>query len=514
MKKTITLFLMLLCLSFASAQEKTINEITSFKIRNSGTLMDKTNNVDGYYFFYEVDKLKKGQKEYAIQILDNNLNDVATKSYVDNKNTFLVQSKFNNQALIFAMTNYKEKFYKLITFDRQANQVENIQIPVSKKEMRWLNAMKQTGNFNFLFPVDNKGFLFNYVRDNSKLGYGLKYVPTDGGTGWDYNSPEDSKLIHTLNPIEANEEVVVALEGTKKSLLSQTINYKVIVLDIKTGAFLFESKFDRKDNPRLVTNAFLTPEKNLVLLGEYFEAGDNIMKDKSLGLFSETLDLKGNIVSDSKISWVDKIDPMMPAEIDGKKKKKRGYIYFHDIVRTQKGTYYAIGERYRKTASAGGIAAMALSGGRSGNSVTQLTITNAAIFEFDEKFNLTDIKVFEKGKSRAPSITDFGSPQLNAHVLKSFGAFDYEFTQLDQKRDRFYATFIDYERLKGQKNKTAFKTVMYNAGSFSEDKIYLQEDKGRTQYRVMPGKLGNVMLLEYNKKDKTVQLHLEKLNVQ
>ncbi len=513
MKKTITLLLILALVGFANAQEKTINEISSFKPRNSGTLMDKNNDVDGYYFFYEVDKLKKGDREFAIRILDNNLNDLATKSYVDNKNTVLVQSKFNNQALIFAMTNYKEKFYKLITFDRQANQVENIKIPVSKKEMRWLNAMKQTGNFNFLFPVDNKGFLFNYIRDNNKLGYGLKYVPTDGGASWDYNSPDDSKSILTLNPIEANDEVVVALEGSKKSLLSQTINYKVIVIDIKTGKFLFEKNFDRKGDPRLITNAFLTPDKNLVMLGEYFAAGDNIMKDKSEGLFAETVDLTGNVISDSKISWVDKIDPIMPANIDGKK-KKRGYIYFHDIVRTQKGTYYAIGERYRKTASAGGIAAMALSGGRAGTSVTQLTITNAAVFEFDSKFELKDIKVFEKGKSRAPSLTDFGSPQLNAHALKTFGAFDYEFTQMDTKRDRFYAAFIDYERLKGAKDKFAFKAIMYNDGTFSEDKIYLEEDKGKIEYRVMPGKLGNVMLLEYNRKEKTVQLHLEKLNIQ
>lgn len=41
------------------AQQKSLSEITSFKIKNSGSFMDKNKDVDGYYFYYQVDKLKK-----------------------------------------------------------------------------------------------------------------------------------------------------------------------------------------------------------------------------------------------------------------------------------------------------------------------------------------------------------------------------------------------------------------------------------------------------------------------
>ena len=491
------------------AQQKTLDEITSFKIKNSGSLLDQNKDVDGYYFYYEVDKLKKGKREYAIKMLDNNLNEIATKSYIDDKNTILADSKFNNQALMFAMINKKEKNYKLVTFDRQGNQGREILIPVNNKEMKWLSFMLKAGNFNMLFPVDNKGFLFNFIRDNKKLGYGLKYVATDGGVSWEYNSPDDIKEIMMINPVQVNEEVVVALQSSKKSMLSQTVTFKVLVIDINTGKLLFEKEFNREKNPRFITNAFLTNKKEVVLLGEYFKNGDNILKDESLGIFAQVNSLKGEILSDSKVSWKDKIDKMMPKNKDGKD-NKRGYIYFHDIIRTQNGSFYCIGEKYRKTASAFGIAAKAL-GGR--GSVTQLTITDAVVFKFDETFNLNEIKVFDKGKSRAPSITDFGSPQLNAHALKAYGAFDYGFTQIDTDRDRFYASFIDYERLKGEKNKLAFKTIMYNEGELVEDKIYLQESKGKVSFRVLPAKLGYVMILEYNKKEKTLDIHLEKLNL-
>ncbi|MDO1499616.1 hypothetical protein Q2T40_05610 [Winogradskyella maritima] len=173
--------------------KKTLNDITTFKIKNSGSFLDSNNDVDGYYFYYEVDKLKKGKREYAIKMLDNNLNELATKSYVDDKNTYLAQSNFNNDALMFAMVNLKERQYKLVQFDKQGNQSDEQIIPVSKKEIRWLSAMMQSGNFNLLYPVDNKGFLFNYVRDNKKLGYGLKYISTDGGKSWDFNSPVRQK---------------------------------------------------------------------------------------------------------------------------------------------------------------------------------------------------------------------------------------------------------------------------------------------------------------------------------
>ncbi|MBJ6366580.1 DUF6770 family protein [Snuella sedimenti] len=511
MRKFLTLVSFCLLCFILNAQQKTFTDITTLKMQHVGPMMDKNNDVDGYYLYYQLDKLKKGMREYAIHMLDNNLNDIALKSYVDSKNTVLADSKFNNHALMFAMINLKEEQYKLVTFDRKGGQGEDVIIPVNKKEMRWLSYAIKAGNFNLLYPVDNKGFLFNYVRDNKKIGYGLKYVATDGGTSWDYNSPDDIKEIMSVNPIEVNDEVVVALESSKKSALSQTVNFKVIVLDINTGKLLFEKRFDRENNPRLITNAFLTEDKELVLLGEYFEKDDNVAKEKSLGVFAQINSLEGKVISDNKVSWEEKIDKMMPVESDGKN-PKRGYVYFHDIVRTQKGTYYCIGERYRKTVSLAGVMGVAVNP-RGGSSMTQLTITDAVVFEFDNKFNLLNIEVFEKGKSRAPSLIDVGSPQLNAHALKAYGAFDYQFTQLDTDRDRFYASFIDYERLKGEENKYAFKSIMYNDGKLSEDKIYLNKSKGKIRFRVMPAKLGHVMLLEYNKKEKTLDIHLEKLNI-
>lgn len=495
------------------SQSSKINDVNNFVLRNSGSILDKNNDVDGYYFYYIVDKLKKGDREFAIQILDKNLNEVAKKSYVDNKNTFLMKSSFNNQAMMFAMANYKEKEISLLTFDKQANQKETVKIPLENKEIRYLQMMQQSGDFNVLFPVDGKGFLFNKFEDNKKIGYSLKYYPTDGGKAWSFNSPEDSKEILSINPIEVNDKVVVAIEGAKPSLMSRKMTYRVKVLDINNGKLLFEREFSRKSKPRLVNNAFIDSENNVVLMGEYFKDGDNIITDKSLGIFTEVIDYSGKTLKENFTSW--KEDVAKLTKVDKSFIDDKGYVYFHKIVKTNSNEYYAIGEFYKRTASAGGIAFAALGalGGQvGGTAVTQITITNSVVFKFDSNFKLTEIKEFEKGKSRAPSLSDFGSPQLNAHALKAYGAFDYEYTQFDKANDRFYACFIDYERLKGEKNKNAFKTIIYDEGSLTEDKIYLESDN--KDYRVLPAKVGSVLLLEYNKKLKEISLHLEKLNIQ
>jgi len=507
--------LMALCfvigaMTLANAQSKTINDLTTFKIKNSGAMMDADMNVDGYYYFYQVDKLKKGQREYAIKLLDNNLNDIATKSYVDEKYITLADSKFNNQALFMAFENEPKGYYRIALYDKSGTELQKIKVDASIKEIQKQRYFETQGFAKLVSAVDNKGFLFNQVKLNKKVGYSLMYVPTDGGNSWEYNSPVDSKEMIFLTPLRANESVVVALQSSKKSLLSGTMNNKIVVLDINTGKLLFEKSYNRDEDPKMVTNAFLN-DKNLVLLGEYFKKGENIYKDKSSGLFSETLDFQGNVVSSSEVDWEGQLGKMIDAKTDDDKKKKgRNYVYFHDVVRTQKGTYLAIGERFKRTASAGGIAMMALT--RGGGSATQLTITDALFLEFDANFNLEKVNVFEKGKSRVPELTMFSSPQLSAHLVNMMGGFDYNFTQRDTKRDRFYATFLDYERIKGSKNKTAFKSIMYQDGQFSQDKIYLENDAKKIDYRIMPGKLGHVVLMEYNKKKKTLQVHLEKMN--
>lgn len=491
------------------SQLSQIDGVNTFLLRNSGAILDKNKDVDGYYFYYVIDKLKKGDNEFAIQILDKNLNEVAKKTYVDNKNTFLMKSSFNNQALMFAMANYKEKKIDLLLFDKQANQNKTISIPLNQKEVEYFGHInnRNGGDYNFLFPVEDKGFIFSKVQDNKKIGYSLKYIPTDGGKAWEYNSPADSKEILLINPIEINNKFIVAVESAIPSAISRKVTLRTKIIDASTGKLIFELENNKNDKPRLISNAFVGTNDNIILMGEYFKEGDNIFDDKSLGLFAQVMDMSGKIVKESYTTWagdVSKIAKTSKSFIEDK-----GYVFFHNIVKTNSGDFYAIGEYYKKSVSAGGTALKVVSGG--GGSATKISISDAVVFKFDSDFKLISIKDFKKTVSSVPSISDFASPQLNAHALKSFGYFDYEYTQIDNLNDRFYTCFVDYEKIKGSKSKRAFKAIIYDEGEFSEDKIYLTEND--KEFKLMPAKVGNVMLLEYDKKAKSIHIHLEKINI-
>lgn len=505
MKKRISTALGLFACLLSFGQQTTLSDVgENFSKTQSGTMYDSNHDVDGYFFFYMADKLKKGQREYAIKVLDNGLNEIANKSYVDSKNTGLLSGKFNNDALMFLLFNRKDEKYKLVSFNKKAEQQTPVEVDLSKRELKYLEMVIQQGLAeNILYPVDNKGFLFSRPLDNKKLGYAIKYLPTDGGKAWEYKSPEKSDSLIMGSVMSANEKFVAVQELTKKGLLSKKLNVKVKILDINTGEQLYQLVYEKKEDPRLITNIFFGEDKAMIV-GEYFDPKDNIITDDSKGIFMQVFTEDGKLVKGGKVSWEKEIEPNIPADADGEKRKVKN-ILFHNVVKTQNGDYYVIGEDYKKTLSALGMLS-------NSNSKTQLTIEDAYIFRLDENFGLKNIEVFDKGKSRIPSITDYGSAQLNARVLANFGAFDYEFTQVDTDRDMFFATFIDYERLKGEKNKFAFKALIYKDGKISQDKVYLPNSRKETT-RVMAAKMGHVLILDYNRKEKKVNLHLEKLNV-
>ena len=273
-------------------------------------------------------------------------------------------------------------------------------------------------DFNILFPVENKGFIFNKFEDNKKIGYSLKYYPTDGGKSWEYNSPSDSKEMLSINPIEVNDKVIVALESSKSSLLSRKITLKTKIIDVNTGLLLCEKEYNKNSKPRLINNAFLDNDNNVVLMGEYFKEGDNIVDDKSLGLFTEVINLSGKTLKENFTSWKEDVAKM--AKVSGNYIEDKGYIYFHNIARTKNNEYYAIGEFYKRTASAGGIALTTLSilgGGGGGASVTQLTITNSVVFKFNSDFKLTGIQEFEKGKLSLEDLRNFASENGEPKII-------------------------------------------------------------------------------------------------
>lgn len=505
-----------------SAQTKTIENMVEFKVKNTGAFLDDANDVDGYYFFYEVDKLKKGMREFAVNILDKNLNDVALKKFEASKKIVLADNAFNNEAIMFALFNNKEKTLTLKGFDRKANPKDDIVITLDKKVARLFNNGLRAGTLSsVLHPVKNKGFILITPNfDGKGTGYVLDFYPSNENVSpWKYEFIPSERGFHSVTPVALNDKFVVLVDVRTKGMSAKR-EFTTIVLNSQTGEKLFEKVYDKND-PKLITNSFISEDGKISVMGQYYEPNAKIAKAQSLGLYTEQYDEKGEVVFSKRISWQEDVSKFLPVKKNNKL-KDIGYIFFHDIIKTQSGEYYGIGEQYKKTVSALGVASgilAAAGGGIQAGGYTQLTIKDVYIFKFDKDFNLADVQVFEKGKSRIQNLTDFGSPQLSAYMIKALGGFDFVYSQRDVKRDRFYANFIDYERAsdkkekKGEKRKAGFvfKTIIQDGGELTVDNIELSKES--KNFRVLPAKVGYVLLLEYNRKKKSSSLRLEKLNI-
>ena len=67
-------------------------------------------------------------------------------------------------------------------------------------------------------------------------------------------------------------------------------------------------------------------------------------------------------------------------------------MYLHNMVQTADGSIFAIGEGFKKVASALGIASKVLSR-NSGASAVKIKITDMIMIKFDQAFNIKEAKI-------------------------------------------------------------------------------------------------------------------------
>jgi hypothetical protein len=238
----------------------------------------------------------------------------------------------------------------------------------------------------------------------------------------------------------------------------------------------------------------------------------NIMKDKSKGFAFWGIDEKGAIASEKYLSWDLEMSKYLTVSSKGKI-EDFGFMYLHQMIQTADGNIYAIGEGFKKAASALGIASTLLSGGRGRASVTKMKVTDMMVLNFDQEFNIKGAKVYNKNSNNIelPGGLDFASTPLMGKMLKYyFGGFDYAYTQVNKDLTSFSVCYSDFVKEKGSYKGGTFNSITYADGKFTTDRINTKSDA--TWSSVMPGKQGQVLIVDYYKKAKRLDAHFEKLN--
>lgn len=476
--------------------------------------------VKGYYAFYAIDKASKKQVVYNLAILDNNLKQTYSVEMTKSDKVILLESAYNGAGFCLAFIDLREKMIEYVLLDKTGKTVGTKSIKVSKSEAQ-MYQMALTAEESYysggMLSVKNKGFLRVGYESESGLRIQLDLIDNSGKIKWtaDSGEPESEKSFESASGLYADDKTIIAAISTRgKKLSAKGMETDLVFLNTDSGKELFKIKQNGAKNQLQFFGAdYNENSSTFFVYGQYFATGDNLLKDDSKGLFIQEVGLDGKIKNESYTPWAGDINRIIVKKMKDKMKDNMK-IFIHKVVRTSDGKMFAIGEQYRKAASALGIASMALSGGKSGVAAVKIEMYNILAFEFDNNFKIKDVHVVEKEKSNVSLPQGMGMMDANVlgFAMATWGYFDYCFTTTTSDKKQFNCAYINFDRDKEAGSDYTIGSVACNKEQkIVFDKMKLTSDP--TFFRVLPCKPGYIAIYEYFKKKKKAVLRLEKQNI-
>lgn len=497
------------------AQKLSIEGVHKVHLRNSDAIKEGS-EVKGYYFFYVSDKIDKRTNEYTLQITDNNLVKLKDIKFQDSKHVTVLESSFNGTDLIFLMYNDDERTFEYQVYGADGKKKYTYNRQLTKKEERYLEATylaldDDESTYKGLYPIEGKGFLSNMPsREDKDYTFQIDFFSTERRKQWTYiPAMEGKKFIGDYLGMHNGVIYVEVLKFSGK--MDGNPESSIVGLNLETGKQVFEKPTDEGKYKFYPASMSVMNDGKSFLFGEYFNPNGNVMKDKSLGFAFLGIDEKGKILSEKYCAWDLEMGKFLNVSSKGKI-EDFGFMYLHKIFQTADGNIFAVGEGYKKVASALGIASRALTMGRGGASTLKAKVTDMILLRFDKDFNVKDAKIFDKNANTQElwGGMEFMSTPLMGKMLKyTFSSFDYAYSQSNKENTSFTICYSDYVRGKDYKGGT-FNSISYNEGKITTDKINTKSDA--TSSSVMPGKQGQVLIMDYYKKAKKIEVHFEKLN--
>lgn len=351
MKNLLTAALFVLFSGVLFAQTASVQNVLNIKNAQQTGKIIENNKLVGYYIFYFKEKNDSKTTTYEIELFDDNFNRVHSFELTRPKGTSLMEMVYNGDA--FMLFFFNKEGYEFVTYDRKGKQLGEKSI--IKKEIprydvdRSEQALTSSTENVTIYPLSNKGFVRQTYTKGKKMGYEVVAYDNKMSEIWSYASPESSDKIETIEIAEVTSKYVTGTVSRKSNMMTRKMSNAFIILDSQTGKLLTELNMGNEDDGKeSVLKSFYDESiDRLVLVGEYYKPGDDILKDKSIGLFVQELDASGKISNRKEYKWkgdIDKFKNENLSEEELKEARDGFYIFFHDVVRAENGDLYLIGE--------------------------------------------------------------------------------------------------------------------------------------------------------------------------
>ena len=486
-----------------NAQSISIENVHKVTLRSFDAIKEGS-EVKGYYFFYISDKIDKKTNEYTLQITDNNLTKLKDIKFQDSKNVTVLESSFNGTDIVFMFYNDDSKTLEYQVYGADGKKKYSYFRELSKRDVEYMaiyfKAQAENEDYVLLQPIEGKGFISNMPsREENDYTFQLDFYSTEKRKQWSYLPTGAAKSFSGTFLGYSNNIVYFTLVKAKAGLLKMLVggmssielDISIVGLNIETGKQVFERPVDRLKNQLLPTNMSEINGKTYIN-GLYLSQTSNIFKDDPLGFGFIEMDSKGTVLSEKYCSWNTDLNKVLDVNSKGKI-DNFGYLFMHNMISTQNNEIYIIGEGFMKAGSV-------LS--------SKAKVTDIMMIKFDQDLNVKSATIYGKNSNTA-SVQGGTSAFLMGGLLKLGGNFDYVYSQVNKDRSSFSVCYSDYIKDKTYKGIT-FNSINYNDGQITTDKINTKSDASKSY--ILPGKQGQVLILDYYKKDKKLSAHLEKLN--
>ncbi|HEX2630837.1 MAG TPA: DUF6770 family protein, partial [Chitinophagaceae bacterium] len=438
-----TLGLFTLAVTTMQAQKEIVNVYKWFSGRNTGAIKEGS-DVKGYYFFYASDKVDKKNYEFTLDIADENANILKSVKFVDSKDVQLLETSFNGSDLILLFYNEDAKTLDYQIWGPDGKKKYNYMRELTKKEKRYLEYTyfandDDENTYKGLYPIEGKGFIANMPsREDKDYTFQVDFFSTEKRKQWTWiPSMSGKKFIGDYLGCHNN---VVYIEMLKfNSMMDGNPESFLIGINLETGKQVFEKSTEQSKYKFYPASMSVLDDGRAFIYGEYFDPNANIAKDKSRGFAFWGVDEKGTTGTEKYCSWDLDMGKYLSVTSKGKI-EDFGYMFLHNMIQTSDGSIYAIGEGYKKTASALGILSQVATGGRGGLSTVKITVTDMLLIKFDKDFNVKGATIYEKNNNRVElqSGMEFVSGPLLGKLIKwNYGGFDYAYTQQNKDKTSF-----------------------------------------------------------------------------
>jgi hypothetical protein len=498
----IVLFVGLCCLTGLQAQTLSKTNIEKFSPKNLGPIV-QNGQVKGHFFLYTLEKEDRKNDNYLLTVTDENLREINSVTITRPKTYLMIEGAFNGEAFGFLFYDSRNKALELVSFDRTLKETGKVQKEIKNKYTNAAYGYIAQGNMPmqaFMVAVPNKGFVYYGIQEETKSDYEIEYYDNQMKRVWVAKADATDKYdFETAAEALQHEQYIGSVVMKRTNIMSTDVEMDLVVQSVADGSQLFRVPMNTPKGYKVALSdiSYDPAKQQFTIFGEYYTEKQNIIKDESLGFITVMLDAKGKVVSEKINSW----DNIAKA-VDTKDKSRyeRTDVFVHEYLRTADGQTFVIGEQYKR----GGIP-----------TAPKINVFNMVILQFDATGTIKKVNIFEKDKnSTQPQLGAAAmmmSTKMLGYVAKSMGGFDYVFYQMSPDNNTFIASYINYDKEKGEKAKNVLGSVVYTPEKvFTVDKLPL-ERKSSVLY-VGRAKAGYVFVAEYFQKEKRLGIRLEKIN--